>query len=142
MPLARATETPRAAGILHEVAEGGTDQARGCACSGEHLTAREIDVVVRTAAGLSARQIAVILHISHRTVEYHIASILKRIAARNTVEAVARCYATGVLMPSEWPPRWSGRFCARSDHSINCPHGNLPASGTGTRTRLGSGRTA
>ncbi len=95
----------------------GQDQARGCACSGEHLTAREIDVVVRSAAGMSARQIAASLHISHRTVEYHIASILKRIAARNAVEAVARCYAIGVLVPSEWPPRWSGRFCVPADRA-------------------------
>lgn len=83
----------------------------GCTCDGGHLTAREIDILVRTAAGMSASQIASSLHISRRTVEYHIASMLKRIAAENAVQAVSWCYAVGVLKPQSWPPQWSGQFC-------------------------------
>jgi DNA-binding CsgD family transcriptional regulator len=82
-----------------------------CACGGTHLTAREIDVLLRAAAGMSASQIAASLHISHRTVEYHVASVLRRTGAQNAVEAVARCYSAGILIPAQWPPRWSGQFC-------------------------------
>lgn len=87
------------------------DRGGECQCAGNHLTAREIDVLVRTAAGMSASQIAASLHISRRTVEYHIASMLRRIAAENAVQAVSWCYAVGVLVPQSWPPQWSGQLC-------------------------------
>ena len=60
---------------------------------------------------MSAREAAEHLHISRRTVEYHIGAILKRVNAENTVQAVSWCYAVGVLLPRSWPPRWSGRLC-------------------------------
>jgi DNA-binding CsgD family transcriptional regulator len=82
-----------------------------CPCRGPHLTTREIEVLLRTAAGMSARQIAEHLHISRRTVEYHVGAILKRVNAENAVQAVSWCYAVGVLLPRSWPPRWSGRLC-------------------------------
>jgi DNA-binding CsgD family transcriptional regulator len=84
-----------------------------CVCGGQHLTSREIDVLVRCAVGMNAAAIGARLHISRRTVEYHVATILRRTDAANMVEAVARCYALGVLVPDEWPPRWSGRRCLR-----------------------------
>ena len=90
------------------------DRVAACRCGGPHLTTREIDVLLRAAAGMSAGQIALSLHISHRTVEYHIAAMLKRIGAQNAVEAVARCYSSGVLVPAVWPPRWSGKCCVTS----------------------------
>lgn len=80
-------------------------------CDGAHLTAREIDVLVRTAAGMRASQIAACLHISRRTVEYHLARMLRLIGAENAVQAVSWCYAVGVLVPLTWPPQWSGQFC-------------------------------
>jgi DNA-binding CsgD family transcriptional regulator len=82
-----------------------------CLCDSQHLTPREIDIVVRCAIGMNAAQIASALHISPRTVEYYIACILKRADATNITAAVARCYATGVLITYEWPPRWSGQLC-------------------------------
>ena len=84
---------------------------RACPCRGPHLTTREIEVLLKTAAGMSARQIAEKLHISRRTVEYHVAAILKRVNAENAVQAVSWCYSVGVLLPRSWPPRWSGRLC-------------------------------
>jgi DNA-binding CsgD family transcriptional regulator len=87
------------------------DRGAACLCDSRHLTMREIDVLIRTAAGMSASQIAASLHISHRTVEYHVAAMLRRIGAQNSVEAVARCYSAGILIPAEWPPQWSGQFC-------------------------------
>ena len=91
--------------------------ADACACGGKHLTDREIDILVRSAAGMNACQIAASLQISRRTVEYHIAAILHRTAAKNTVEAVARCYVIGVLRPEEWPPQWSGQLCLQQRRS-------------------------
>jgi DNA-binding CsgD family transcriptional regulator len=82
-----------------------------CSCDGPHLTVREVEVLLRTAAGMSARETAENLHISRRTVEYHVGAILKRVNADNTVQAVSWCYAVGVLLPRSWPPRWSGQLC-------------------------------
>jgi DNA-binding CsgD family transcriptional regulator len=82
-----------------------------CVCDGRHLTVREIDVLVQTAAGMRSSQIAARLHISRRTVEYHIARMLRLIGAGNTVQAVSWCYAVGVLVPLTWPPEWSGQLC-------------------------------
>ena len=87
------------------------DRDAKCKCDGGHLTAREIDVLVRTAAGMRANQIAAGLYISRRTVEYHIARMLRLMAAENMVQAVSWCYAVGVLVPLTWPPEWSGQFC-------------------------------
>jgi hypothetical protein len=63
---------------------------------------------------MSAREIAEHLHISRRTVEYHVGAIMKRVNAENAVQAVSWCYAVGVLLPRSWPPRWSGRLCVSS----------------------------
>jgi DNA-binding CsgD family transcriptional regulator len=90
-------------------------------CGNPHLTPREVDVLVRSAGGMNAATIASSLHISRRTVEYHVATILRRAAAANMVQAVARCYAVGVLSPHEWPPRWSGQLCLPPEHSTQCP---------------------
>jgi DNA-binding CsgD family transcriptional regulator len=98
----------------------------GCTCDGSHLTAREIDILVRTAAGMSASQIATSLHISRRTVEYHIARVLRRIAAENAVQAVSWCYAVGVLLPQSWPPQWSGQLCL-APGSFSVSPGTQPA---------------
>lgn len=76
-------------------------------------------MLLRTAAGMSAREIAEKLHISRRTVEYHVGAILRRINADNTVQAVSWCYAIGVLLPSSWPPRWSGRLCVSDPDDLS-----------------------
>jgi predicted DNA-binding transcriptional regulator len=64
--------------------------------------------------------IAASLHISSRTVEYQVATILKRVAVKNMVEAVAHCYVLGVLTPHEWPRRWSGQLYLPSKRSNPC----------------------
>ena len=92
-------------------AKASRDRGSACTCDGKHLTAREIDILVRTAEGMSASQIGTSLHISRRTVEHHIESILRRIAAENAVQAVSWCYAVGVLLTRSWPPQWSGQLC-------------------------------
>jgi len=50
------------------------------------LTERETDVLRLVAKGLSARQIAERLVISHRTVESHVQSTLRKLQLHNRVE--------------------------------------------------------
>jgi DNA-binding CsgD family transcriptional regulator len=81
-------------------------------CDGRHLTKREIDILRCVAMGMGARQAALVLRISHRTTEYHLAEMMRRTSARNRAELVARSYVAGILLSEEWPPAWSGRFCS------------------------------
>jgi DNA-binding CsgD family transcriptional regulator len=74
------------------------------------LQDRDADAL-RHAEHALASQIAARLHISRRTVEYHIARMLRLTGAENTVQAVSWCYAVGVLVPLTWPPEWSGQLC-------------------------------
>ena len=52
------------------------------------LTRREHDVLVELATGLTNRQIAERLYLSHRTVDVHVANILAKLHAANRTEAV------------------------------------------------------
>lgn len=78
---------------------------------------------------MRASQIAVCLHISRRTVEYHIARMLRLIGAENAIQAVSWCYAVGVLVPLTWPPQWSGQFCLTSQRlpALSLPNSARPA---------------
>ena len=56
----------------------------------EHaLTGREMEVVSALAHGHSSRQIGSALGISPRTVDAHVRHILRKLGARNRLEAVA-----------------------------------------------------
>lgn len=54
------------------------------------LTDREEEILRLLAAGLTDRRIAESLGISHRTVETHVSSILRKLKARNRAEAARR----------------------------------------------------
>lgn len=54
------------------------------------LTARERDVAILTARGLSAKEIGAQLGLSHRTVESHRARLLEKFNARKLPELVAK----------------------------------------------------
>jgi PAS domain S-box-containing protein len=54
------------------------------------LTERERQVAARLAEGLTAKEIARVLGISHRTVETHRAKLLVKMKAKNSLELVAR----------------------------------------------------
>jgi DNA-binding CsgD family transcriptional regulator len=82
-----------------------------CPSCCRHLTPREIQILACTAGGMTARQIASALSISRRTVEFHIAAMLRRSGSSSAVELVARCYVTGIFLPRQWPPAWSGQLC-------------------------------
>lgn len=56
--------------------------------SGMSLTPREIECMHGIMRGLTAKEIAITLNISYRTVELHINNIRKKLGSKNKAEAV------------------------------------------------------
>ena len=61
----------------------------------EPLTAREEDVLVPLAQGYTNSEIASELHITASTVKAHVASLMRKLDARNRVEVAMWAYETG-----------------------------------------------
>lgn len=84
-----------------------------CCCDLPHLTRRQVEVLRYVAMGMSNTAIAARLQVSARTVDHHIAVMLRMCAVRSRTELVGLCYAAGILVPGRWPPEGSGRLCIR-----------------------------
>jgi DNA-binding NarL/FixJ family response regulator len=54
------------------------------------LTDRETEVLQLLVKGLTNREIAGVLHISERTVKFHVSSLLTKLEVENRTEAVSR----------------------------------------------------
>lgn len=91
-----------------------------CSChsDAQHLTRREIDVLLLVAGDQRNSEIAQALGISVRTVDQHLLNMRHKAAARSRDGLIARCYAAGILVCA-WPPGWSGLCCLRLDHAMN-----------------------
>jgi DNA-binding NarL/FixJ family response regulator len=85
--------------------------AQGCCCHAAHLTRREVEVLTLVALGMVTSEIAGRLHVSKRTVEAHLAAMLRRSGAHTRAELVALGFASGIFTRAAWPPRPSGTFC-------------------------------
>jgi DNA-binding CsgD family transcriptional regulator len=80
---------------------GGRDIPRGprrtTRANAGGLTVRESEVAALVAAGLRNADIAKRLHVSRRTVDHHVSSILRKLHARTRGEAVAEATRLGLL---------------------------------------------
>jgi DNA-binding NarL/FixJ family response regulator len=94
---------------------------KGCCCSCNHLTPREVDVTVLAAAGLSNSEIARRMKLSGHTVSTYVIDAMHRLGARNRTELVARCYANGLLDAGSWPPEATGRRCITQLRPVTHP---------------------
>lgn len=63
----------------------------------EQLTDRELEVLSYVASGYRNREIAERLHVTVKTIEYHLSNILGRLGARSRTEAVVRAWQLGMI---------------------------------------------
>lgn len=61
------------------------------------LTSREIEVLSLIAAGNASKNVARMLEISKRTVDFHLANIYTKLDANNRVQAINNAKAKGYL---------------------------------------------
>ena len=88
----RATLAPEAAQVLVQA-------TRAPKKLGHDLTGREREVLALLLQGLSNRQIASELIVSHSTVKFHVSSILGKLGAASRTEAVALALQHGLVDP-------------------------------------------
>lgn len=83
---------------FHELfVKGVIEQGRAPSSEGAPLSSREKHCLQLAAHGLTSSQIAARLGIVDRTVHFHFANILSKLAARNRSEAIAKAASMGLL---------------------------------------------
>lgn len=90
---------------------GSRPDRASCCCDREHLTHREIQVLVALATGWDNGQIATALSISKATVAHHVATMLQRIGAPNRTALVSWAIYSGLLTTQGWPLAASSHRC-------------------------------
>jgi PAS domain S-box-containing protein len=72
---------------------------------GPSLSEMSAKVLEGTAVGLTSEVLAARLFISCKTVDYHIARMLRQFDMPNRAALIALAYSTGILKTGIWPPR-------------------------------------
>jgi DNA-binding CsgD family transcriptional regulator len=67
--------------------------------SSPHLTVREREILNLVAQGLSSSAIARMLRLSERTVEWHVKQAMKKLDAKNRIQAVVLAIRHGLIAP-------------------------------------------
>lgn len=62
-----------------------------------NFSQREVEIIQLISAGLSSKEIAEALFISHATARTHRQNILNKAKCQNTAELVAKCFQLGIL---------------------------------------------
>ncbi|WP_128378872.1 LuxR C-terminal-related transcriptional regulator [Streptomyces cavernae] len=75
--------------------------------SGDRSALSEISarILEGVAAGMSSRQLASRIGMSHQGVDYHIGVLLRILRVPNRTALVSRAYQLGILSTDCWPPR-------------------------------------
>jgi len=68
-----------------------------------HLTPREARVLELIAEGLTTREMAGLLSVSPKDIEYHAGNLIMKFCVANRSGVVARAYVLGYLS-RQWPP--------------------------------------
>jgi len=63
----------------------------------EPLTGRELEVLTLVAQGLSYKEVGARLHVSERTIKYHMSEILARLQLENRAQVLAYARESGIL---------------------------------------------
>ncbi len=66
------------------------------------LTKREIEVLSLVIEGKSSKEVAELLYVSKRTVDFHLANIYEKLQVSNRVQAFRRAVSLG-LLPMDRP---------------------------------------
>lgn len=84
-------------GIAYVVRPGLTERPDASVTDGEVPTARQLEVLVLLAEGLTTRHIAERLGIAHETARNHVRGLLRALGVHSRLHAVARGYQLGLI---------------------------------------------
>ena len=76
---------------------GGQNQAGGDMHSNNILTPREMEVLTLVAQGLTYKEVGIELHLSARTIKYHMGEIVARLHLENRAQVIQYARRTGLL---------------------------------------------
>ncbi len=83
---------------LSEIGQpGGQNQAGGDMHSNKDLYTREMEVLTLVAEGLTYKEVGRELHLSERTIKYHMGEIVSRLHLENRVQVIMYARRTGLL---------------------------------------------